>query len=97
MYYVILSVLFSLAFPATLHVPLEYESIQEALNNINEGDTVLVAIDTYYISETSPSNMMMGGGGYIQWPDVDNVYLIGDTDQTIGNISKPTVRFLHGK
>tara|TARA_Y100001970_G_scaffold292513_1_gene434091 strand:+ start:1330 stop:3858 length:2529 start_codon:yes stop_codon:yes gene_type:complete len=47
----LLLIICSFAYSAILHVPSEYSTIQEAINNHIQGDTVLVAPGTYEISD----------------------------------------------
>ena len=65
MYILILSFLFTLTNAATLHVPNQYRTINEAFEHVSENDTVLVAEGTHYLYSD------------IHWPAVNNVHLIG--------------------
>ena len=65
-----------------INVPFDFPSIQEALNNAIEGDTILVAPGTYYEN--------------IEWPNTNGIKLIGsgrDESFIDGNASGRVINF----
>ncbi len=66
-------VLLSLSITASatiIHVPIDYSTIQEALDGCATGDTVLVATGTYTLTD------------YIIWPDTEDIKLLSDGDSS---------------
>ena len=59
--------------PATLEVPGEYATIQEAVDAAEGGDTVLIAEGTYYENVTvADKAISIKGDGLVElWPDAD--------------------------
>lgn len=67
------------AFSTVIHVPQDYQTIEEAVLNASDCDTILVAEGTYdgfhyYGSSESPTNITLMGSG---WPD--GTRIVGDS------------------
>ena len=78
----IILLLLSLSYSATLLVPEEYPAIQSALNAASEGDEVLVSAGTYYEN--------------IIWPATNGIKLIGSGEENCiidGNELASVIRF----
>ncbi|MBL7023179.1 MAG: hypothetical protein ISR90_03875, partial [Candidatus Marinimicrobia bacterium] len=65
---VICGLISGLLFSNTINIPADYSTIQAGLNVASEGDTVLVAVDTYYEN--------------IIWPATNSIKLIGEDRET---------------
>jgi parallel beta-helix repeat protein len=82
--------------PKTIIVPTEYETIQEAINAADPGDTILVMAETYHEhvvvnktvwlkGENRETTIIDGGGtGIVVTVNVDNVNVTGFTIQNGG-------------
>ena len=78
----LIALLLSLSYSATLLVPEEYPAIQSALNAASEGDEVLVSAGTYYEN--------------IIWPATNGIKLIGSGEENCiidGNELASVIRF----
>ncbi|MCB2199154.1 T9SS type A sorting domain-containing protein [bacterium] len=59
-------------FATTIHVPMDYQSIQTALYNTNPGDTVLVADGIYTENLIFPDRPIVLGSNYLLDGDLDH-------------------------
>lgn len=89
------------AAPATIVVPDDYPTIQEAVNGAVDGDTIFVEVGTYYehvvvnktillVGEDVSTTIIDGGGiGHVVYVVRNNVSLTGFTVRNSGNVHMP--------
>jgi len=89
----VLMVLSGQVLGATLNVPSDYPTIQAAINDANEGDTIIVSVGTYYeninfkgknivLTSTAPTNEDIVSTTIINGSDAGSVVIFSGTEDS---------------